>query len=173
MRISRVLGPALIALPLVALAGDSLDAKLGLWEVAFTTSMNGSLIPPSVLDKMPPAQRAKLQADMAKRAAMPPKARIHRSCMTAEDMKMGAFRASDDKEDSHCKTTITAQTRTVQEATVVCTGEEARTSHMRVEMQGRDRVKGSIDSVVQGGGNVTVRFEGKWVSESCAGHEDD
>ncbi len=173
MRISRVLGPVLIALPLAALAGDSLDVKLGLWEVAFSTDVRGSLIPPSVLDKMPPAQRAKLQADLQKRAAMQPMTRIHKSCVSAEDIKKGAFRASDDKEDRHCKTTITAQTYTLQEATVACTGAESRTSHMRVEMQGRDHVKGSIENVVEGGGKVMVQFTGKWLSESCAGHDDE
>jgi hypothetical protein len=60
----------------------------------------------------------------------------------------------------------------LQEATVVCTGEDARTSHMRVEMQGRDHVKGSIENVMERG-KVTVQFTGKWMSESCAGHEDE
>jgi hypothetical protein len=140
--------------------------------VAFSTDMHGSMVPASVLDKMPPAQRAKMQADLQKRAAMQPKVRIHKSCVTAEDIKKGAFRASDDREDRNCKTTITSQTRTLQEATVVCTGEDARTSHMRVEMQGRDHVKGSIENVMERG-KVTVQFTGKWMSESCAGHEDE
>jgi hypothetical protein len=172
MQISRVMGPMMLALPLMALAGDSLDVKLGLWEISYSTDIQGSLIPPSVLEKMPPAQRAKMQAEMQKRAATQPKNHVHKSCVTAEDIKKGAFRASDDKENPQCKTTVTAQSQTLQEATVACTGEESRTSHMRVEMQGRDHVEGRVENVVEGGGKVMVRFSGRWVSESCAGSDD-
>ncbi len=168
MRISSFLGSLLIALPPLALAADSLDVKLGLWEVTYATEMQGSMIPKSVLDKMPPAQRAKMEADMQKRAAGGPEAHVHKSCVTAKDIKEGAFRASEDKGDHSCKTTISAQSSTLQEATVTCGGKEPRTSHIKVQSQGRERMTGSIENTMERG-KITVKLSGKWIGESCTG----
>lgn len=163
MRMRTGLGSLLLAAPLLAMAGDSLDVKLGLWEVSTTADVQGMMIPPEALKKMPPERRAQLLAAMKQNAG--PHAHAGRSCITAEDIRQGAFRAEDDK-DPGCKTKITAQTRTLQEANVVCTGEEARTSHIKIQALDREHVKGTIDNTTENG-KVSVQITGKWVRATC------
>ncbi len=43
---------------------DSLDVKPGAWDMSITTLTSGSLIPPNLLAKMPPEQRAKFEQSM-------------------------------------------------------------------------------------------------------------
>ena len=69
---------------LFALA-DSLDVKPGAWDMSITTLTRGSLIPPNLLAKMPPEQRAKFEQSMQARSGKP---MTHNSkeCVTQEDL---------------------------------------------------------------------------------------
>lgn len=161
-------GFALLGVPLLALAADSLDVKLGLWETSIVTDAQGITVPKGVLDKLPPDRRAKVMAEMKKNEGR--RTITTKSCVTAEDIRKGAFRAEEDKESS-CKTTITAQTRSVQEATVVCTGEEPRTSHIKIQATDREHMTGTIDNTTEHG-KFHMQMSGKWVGASCAGADD-
>lgn len=165
MRMPGFWGSMLLLAPVVALGGDSMDVKLGLWEISTSTDVQGMTIPPKVLDKMSPEQRARLTATMQKHAGAS-KPHLAHSCVTAEDLKHGAFRAAEDKDERNCKTRITAQTRTLQEATVVCTGEESRTTRMKIEVIDRDHIKGTIENTTENG-KTTVQLTGKWVRATC------
>jgi hypothetical protein len=168
MRTRIGLGAALLAVPLLGLAADSLDVKLGLWEVSIVTDAQGISMPKGVLDKLPPDRRAKFMAEMKKNEGR--RTTVDKSCVTAEDIRQGAFRAEEDK-DPACKTKITAQTRTLQEATVVCTGEEPRTSHIKIQATDREHITGTVDNTTEHG-KLHVQMSGKWIGASCAGVDD-
>ena len=152
--------------------GVGLDVKPGLWEISTTTDMQGNMIPQAQLDRMPPEQRARVAAMMAKRAAAGPKSFVHKSCVTVEELQRGAFRADDDKSDASCKYVVLKQTPTAQEGKMTCTGDDAHSADMSVAAADREHVKGVI-RVESGHGKNTVQFSGRWLGASCAGAKDD
>ena len=115
---------------------DGLDVKTGLWEMTYTTEVRGTLMPKAVLDKMTPEQRARFAAAQQKQDAEGPKTSTEKTCVTEQDLREGAFHSGEDKEDSNCKYTPGIRTSTVQEETMVCTGEVARHGTFRVESIG-------------------------------------
>jgi hypothetical protein len=56
-----------VAMPLYALA-DSLNAKVGAWEITTTSLMTGMPVPPEALAGMPPEQRARIEKAMRARS---------------------------------------------------------------------------------------------------------
>ena len=152
-------------------ASDSLDVKTGLWEMTYTTSTEGTLIPQSALDKLPPEQRAKVAAAVKERSAKGPRTFVEKTCVTAADLSQGAFRSDQDK-DSNCKFTTGAHTSSVQEETVVCAGEDARRGNFKVEALGRDRIKAAYNGEAQSG-KISMQMTGRWLSASCAGADDE
>ena len=97
-----------------ARAGDRLDVKTGHWEMTVLTQVSGNLIPKSVLDQMPPAQRAKVEQAMAARAAAKPLPKTLQTCVTDDDLQKGL---SGVEPDPDCKKTVISQTATHQEMT--------------------------------------------------------
>ena len=151
-------------------AADGLDVKTGLWEMTYTTEVRGTFIPKAALDNMTPEQRARFAAAQQKQDAQGPKTTTEKTCVTEEDLREGAFRFKEGKEDSNCNYTPGIKTSTVQEETMVCTGEDARHGTFKVESIGRDRIKG----LYTGGGdsgNLSLQFSGKWLGTSCGGAE--
>jgi len=157
---------------MVALAAEGLDVKLGLWQMTVTTDARGTFMPKEGTANLTPEQRAKLAAALQKQAAMGPQTITEKSCVTAKDLKDGAFRPEEDKSNRNCKWVIKAQTRTLQEGTLTCTGAEPRSSTMRVEAVGRDRIKGSFNGTAQNS-KFSMQITGKWLSASCAGADDE
>jgi hypothetical protein len=152
------------AAPMLALAADSMDVRPGLWQMSMTVQSQGSMIPQSALDQMPKERRDQVMAQMAARAG--PHTTTSKSCVTAEEIRKGAF--SDIGADDHgnCKLTITSGTKTLQEGTQVCTGDSPRTSHIRMEMLGREQLKGTMETATPNG-KVTVQMAGKWMAATC------
>ena len=172
MIIRRLLLATLMAVPTVALSAEGLDVKTGLWEMTYTSDVQGSFVPQATLDKMTPAQKAQVAAAAKKQAAQGPRSWTEKTCVTAKDIKSGAFRPSDDQDDPDCRMTMKTQTRTVQEVATACSGAEARHAEMRIEALGRDRIKGTL-TADSNGGKMTMQLSGRWLSDSCAGADDD
>jgi hypothetical protein len=149
-----------------ASAGTGLDIKTGLWTVTMTSDVQGSLIPAAALARMPPAQRAKVEASMKARSAQGPSSHTTQSCVTPRDLEQGAFRADDDDKDSKCVYKITSQSATTQEASMICTGEERRTGKVKFDALGREHVKGEIHMVGENG-QVNVQLDAKWQGAKC------
>jgi Spy/CpxP family protein refolding chaperone len=144
---------------------DSLDLKLGLWETTFTTQVSGMLVPEAELQKMPPAQRERMEAMMKKQQADGPKTRTTKTCLTKE--KLGrAFENSEADAEKNCKRTIKVATPSKQEATIACTGERPQTREWRMEATSRESAKGNV-KVVSGNGSVTMSFTARWVASGC------
>lgn len=157
-----------------AWAADGLDVRLGLWEMSITTAQRGTpQLPDSSLKNMTPEQRAKLQAALQKNAAAGPRTFTTRTCVRAEDLKNGSLKVGgDEDEESQCRYQVTAQSKTLQEATANCASDPPRTSKMRVAATDREHMSGTIDTVA-GTGQASVKFSAKWLNTSCAGADDE
>src|SRR5262249_998162 len=98
----------------------TLDVKTGLWEttsVGETTGMPP--IPPEVLAKMTPEQRAQMQASMAAAMGNASKPQVMKSCITEKSLERGLAMNSDAQQ--HCQRTIVNSTSRMIDAHVVCT----------------------------------------------------
>jgi hypothetical protein len=99
---------ALLALCSFSLwAGDKiqpLDIKPGLWEFTSTNLVTGlPAMPPDVLAKMTPEQRAKIEAAMGARSGGVPRTITHKVCITREKLdKQTAF----NDEHKNCTDTV-------------------------------------------------------------------
>ena len=164
---------AVLALAAIGIAAaDGLDVRTGLWEMTITIDARGTFMPKAALDKLTPEQRAKVAESLKQQAAQGPRTSSEKTCVTAQDLKEGAFQNQEDKEEGSCKYTPGTRTSTVQEGTMVCAGENARTGTFRVEAVGRDRIKGSYNGS-GAGSRFSMQLSGKWLSASCAGADDD
>jgi hypothetical protein len=155
------LGAALLA-TLPARAADGQDIQVGLWEMTMTTTRSGvPALPPSVLAKMSPEQRARVQSQAKKEAAAGPQTGVYKTCVTTQDLKDGAFRADAEDEDEDCTQKVVSQTKTLQQATLSCGGESPRNTTMRVEARDREHVKGSIEGSA-GQSPFTAQINARW-----------
>jgi Protein of unknown function (DUF3617) len=152
-------------------AADSitpLNVKEGLWEMTVTHSMSGMPappnIPPDVLAKMPPEQRARVEAAMKGG----PSTDVRKECITKEKLeKHSAF--SNNRGD--CTRTVVNSTGSKLEVKIHC--EEKQTSTdgtLVVETVGSDRVKGTMQAVTNANGhtmNMNFTFSSKYLGPAC------
>ena len=152
----------------IAHGASGLSVKVGLWEVSYTIKTEGSMMPKSALEAMPPDRRAKVEAAMKQQAAAPPRTHTSKTCITNKDLQQGAFDADP---DGDCKRTLVSQTATHQEVKFVCTEDgETRTGHMTVDAKSDSSMQGVIE-IVTANGKVNTQMSGKWLGASCAGVE--
>ena len=81
------------ALPLTVRA-ETLNIKTGAWEVTVSTATAGMMIPKDALAKMPPEQRARIEAMMSARDGKV-NTRTRRSCVTQQDLARGELTAKE------------------------------------------------------------------------------
>src|ERR1035441_6170576 len=84
---TRILLVVSFLAPLAGWAADPvpMDIKLGLWESTITTQMSGMpALPPELLSKLTPEQRAKMEAAMGRGGASPKTTTRH--CVTKETL---------------------------------------------------------------------------------------
>ena len=163
---------ALIVLSsLILWAADNitpLNVKEGLWEVTSTHSMTGMPampnIPPEALAKMPPEQRARVEAMMKGGASTD----VRKECVTKEKLeKRSAF--SDNRGD--CTRTVVHSTGSKLELKFHCEERQASTDGTLVlEALGSDNVKGTMHSVTNTHGqtmNMDFTFSSKYLGPAC------
>jgi hypothetical protein len=149
-----------------------LDVKQGQWETTSSMQMSGmpaATIPPDILAKMPPEQRAKVEAMMAARAGKPT---ARTSCMTKE--KMHEAWNTGQEALKTCTTTVLTSTGSKQEMRVECNRNGMKTSGtIKVEALDSEHIKGTVqmmsdDPSKSGPGmNMSYTFTSKWVGEAC------
>ncbi|HEV1287940.1 MAG TPA: DUF3617 domain-containing protein [Bryobacteraceae bacterium] len=136
-----------------------LNLKPGLWETTTVQERSGMpSIPPETLARMPPEQRARIEAMTAGKAA--PTTR--QSCRLENDLKP----FTDDNTQS-CKQTIVTSTSTKQEVKMEC---EKGTANVTVEAKDSEHVNGLV--VMHMGANgrtmdMKITITAKWISSSC------
>lgn len=170
--IRRTVVPAVfaaLALPAAfSLQAASLNAKTGAWEITTSSVTNGITMPPEVLAKMPPEQRAKIEKSMQARDG---KVRTHvtKSCVTKEELDQDRMLKSDEDQDGRqCNKTLVSKSssKIVMERT--CTGPRPSKSTMVVEAKSPETMVSTIDMVQGTGAKVHVEIHGRWLGASCA-----
>src|SRR5208337_3517018 len=122
-----------------------LNVREGLWEVTVTRSMTGMpatpTIPPETLAKMPPEQRARIEAMMKGGSSTD----VRKECVTKEKLeKHSAFSAN----RGDCTRTVVNSTGSKLEVKFHC--EEKQSSSdgtLAMEALGSDNAKGTMHSV--------------------------
>jgi hypothetical protein len=169
MNIKAAFGIALLACS-TGWTADSitpLDVKLGQWETTSTTNTTGIAtgIPPEVLDKMPPDQRAKIEERI--KASQGPHTTVTQTCLKKEDLdKTLNFGAK----DTACTRSIVSSSRGKQEIHIECTRNGSKqTGTLRIEAAGSENIKGSLELAMSGRGamNISSTFSGKWLGATC------
>jgi uncharacterized protein DUF3617 len=146
-----------------------LDVKLGLWETTLTTETSGMPpIPPEMLAKMTPEQKAKMEAMMKQRQAEGPKTQSIKKCMTKEDLNKTTFMG---KDDPQCTKTVITSTSHKLEGKMECTyGGGKQSGTFLVETADSGNVKGETHMVMSGGANTMTansHFTSKWLGAAC------
>ena len=168
----RLMAVTVVCSPVVSLAAERLNVKLGLWEITSVTQFSGVVpLPKELTDKMTPEQRSKMAADMKAEAAKGPTRETSRDCITEKDLQQ-PFSSTNAKD---CKQTLVNTTRTSQEARFVCEGETKGSGVLKVSTPTPDTMYGVIDlRMGQGADPFVIKgtLSGRWLSEDC-GEEGD
>jgi hypothetical protein len=168
---SNVLLALLVLCSFSLQAGDNiqpLDVKLGLWEITTTVAMTGmpamANLPPDVLAKMPPEQRAKMQAAMAGT----PTTTVRKVCVTKEKMEKNTAFNEDRK---NCTHTVVSSSSSKLDMKMQCTEQDTTMNGtIHVEALNSENVKGSVRMAMTGAGrnlNSSSDFTSRYLGSAC------
>jgi Protein of unknown function (DUF3617) len=148
----------------------NMDVALGLWEVTAQGAISGAPpIPDSVLARLTPEQRARMQ-EMLGQGAQP---RKYKSCMTPDKLGKG-FENDPGAEAAHqCTTTVTTNTATEYQAEKQCKTDNGMSYGARIHfnLAGRHQAQGTVDVLItQATGKVTTMhhtIDAQWLAADC------
>jgi hypothetical protein len=146
-----------------------LDVKTGLWEVTTITNLSGQIpIPPDVLEKLTPEQRARFQERMNAKAMQPSKPIVSRNCLTKEQLDKGYSFTENRKS---CTPTLVSSTKSKVEVRLECVENDVKIdAKVQFEAIDSENVRGQTQSVATGGDhtmNSSSTFAAKWLGSSC------
>ena len=160
-----------IVLSLGLLAADKtqqpLNLKLGLWQMTYTSDRSGVVsIPPELLARLTPEQRARTEARLKARAAQGPHIDIKRFCLTQEKLDKAIFEENGNKS---CQRTIVASSSKMLQYRQECAAADAkRTIEGRMEALDPETVRGSLKANLAGGNTPSATdLLGKWIGADC------
>jgi len=142
----------------------ALNVKEGLWEITTTRSMSGMpAMPPEALAKLPPEQRARIEA------AMNGGPDVRKECITKEKLeKHSAF----SNNRGNCTRTVVSSTGRKLEVKIHC--EEKQTSSdgtFVLEAVSSDSTKGTMHMVTNSSGDhamtMDFTFSSKYLGPTC------
>jgi hypothetical protein len=159
--------------PLAGWAVDPvpMDVKLGLWETTLTNQTDiSSMVPPELLAKLTPEQRAQMEASMQGRGGA--RTSTTKRCVTKDTMNEALASAStDNMKKMNCTRTFVTSTSTKQVIHMECTSGTNKTSgDVQAEVIDRENTKGSMVMTVGGGGrggNMKMAWTSKWLGADC------
>ncbi|MGO9827683.1 MAG: DUF3617 domain-containing protein [Terriglobales bacterium] len=150
-----------------------LDVKQGLWEVSTTHSMKGmptaqmGNIPPDVLAKMSPDQRAKIEAMMSGK----PSTDVRKECITKEKLEKRLAFTKNRGERGECSRTVVSSTGRKLELKIHCVDNDTTSDGTAVmEAISSDTVKGTMHFVTKTSENaITMDFttSSKYLGPAC------
>jgi hypothetical protein len=153
-------------------AAETLNVKLGLWEITSLTETRGMPpLPKELLDKLTPEQRRKMEADIKADQAKGPDKDTDRECITQKDLER-PFETSNAKE---CKQTIVTTTRTSQEVRIVCTGGVPGSGLLKVSTPTPEKMTGLLDLKLGAGPeamSIKAQLQGRWLGSDCGDEAD-
>jgi hypothetical protein len=162
MRAIVYAGVAAAGLVAVAARADSpaLNVKTGLWEM--TLHVTGLTIPEEQLARLPPEQRAKVQAMLGEAA----QAHTVKTCLTQEKLARGVF--GPDASHPECKRSVTGNTGNAFDMQVECTlADGAVSSTMHVEAPDPQTMKGKTVMTRANQPPMTSTVDGRWLAADC------
>ena len=172
VRMSSMLAIATLTLPALGHSAETLNVKLGLWEITSSTETRGMPpLPKDLLDKLSPEQRRKMEADIKAEQAKGPDKDTDRECVTREDIER-PFESANTKE---CTQTIVTTTRTSQEVRIVCTGGIPGSGVLKIATPTPEKMSGSLDlKLGEGAQAMTIKaqLQGRWLGSDCGDDAD-
>lgn len=140
----------------------TLNVRPGLWEMTVSDAGGGPPpIPPDVLARLTPEQRAKFATAMATRTGP----HVFKSCVTEKSLQRGF-----DTGDSNCTRTVVSSNTSTMEGRVECTNPRSRMiGTFRFEAAGPTTMDGAINLTINGPHTMTMKrvIRGKWVGADC------
>jgi hypothetical protein len=155
--------------PLSAVAADRFAARTGAWEMTTSSATQGSPVPAAALAKMPPAQRARLEATMNARAGKVT-SHTNKTCITQQDIDKSEI--VKDEADAHCTRKVISRTATSLVIEQSCPAPEAHSARMNMQFPTPTSMSGTIDMTRDDGFKVHITLNGRWLGPSCAGIDD-
>lgn len=151
------------------IAADALDVKTGLWETTIVSETSGRPpIPPELLAKLTPEQRARMEERMKANQAGGPSTHISKSCITQEKLSKALTLGAD---TGSCSRRIISSSPNKQEYQFDCAqGDRKQTGTVRIEATSRESIQGSVEFTFSGNGNTMTsksKLTGKWISSDC------
>jgi hypothetical protein len=144
----------------------ALDVKPGQWETTTTGGMTGMpAIPPDVLNRLTPEQRAKMESAMGAHGAKP---MVNTSCMTKEKLQQ-AWNTGQQSMKS-CTMTVTTSSSSKQEIHMECNQNSQKMSGtVKVETVDSEHIRGSMEMTAAGDHPMSMNFSftSKWLGDAC------
>ena len=160
-----------IALIASAARAASFDVKTGAWESTVTSTTTGMAIPPDMLSKLPPDQRAKIEEAMRARSGQPHTIK-RKYCVTQKDLDED--RLMQEESGSQCSRKVLSKSSTRLELEQTCgAAPHAMTMHVSVQATSSESVTLTVDGQMQGGSKSHTEGKSRWLSASCTGIEKD
>ena len=152
-------------------ADEPLDIRPGLWEITLTLhAIDVPPIPPAVLGKLTPDERARIETKAKELAADGPRASVKRSCLDQTDLQ-GSFMLAFGGGSQGCQPAVTNASRTGQEIRVDCGKDSGRGGGtVRVEAPDPEHVKVSSRWSASDGArilNMSSTATLKWLGAAC------
>jgi hypothetical protein len=164
---SMTIAAICIGVPALSHSAETLNVKLGLWEITSVTQTHGMPpLPKELLSKLTPEQRRKMETDLKAEQAKGPDTDTDRECITPKDIER-PFESANTKE---CKQTIVTTTRTSQEVRIVCTGGMPGSGLLKISTSHPEKMTGSLKLKLGEGTEamtIDARLQGRWLSGDC------
>ena len=166
-----VLAVAVCCTAVWLIAADVFNVKTGLWETTTVSETSGRPpIPPEVLAKLTPEQRAQMEQRMKASQAAGPRTSTSKTCVTQEDLAKALTMGTD---TGSCTRRIISSSANKQEFQFDCAqGGYKQTGTVRIEATSRESMQGSVEFTMSGNGNTMTnksKLTGKWLSSDCGG----
>jgi len=143
-----------------------LDVKTGLWETSMTHANSGAPpIPADLLAKLPPEQRARIEASMKAGGSG---TTTTKTCITQEKLqKQDAF--GDNRKE--CTHTVVTSSSSGFEMKIHCAEKEMSSDGtIKIEALSSENIKGVVHMVSSGGGNtmnVDMTLTSRYLGPAC------
>jgi hypothetical protein len=149
-----------------------LNVKTGLWQSTSTITVTGSLgLPPEVLAKMTPEQKARYEAAAQAQAGGHSSTYTDKSCLTQKDLTTDPFvQKGSDRDNIHCQGTLLSSTSTDIVLQETCSGEATVNYIMKIHASDSEHTTGTGTGTATIGGhtmNSSVKFDAKWIGAAC------
>lgn len=165
----QLLGLMLLAGAACAADFISLNVRPGTWETSMTTQMSGlPALPPEVLAKMTPEQKAMMESRLKARESQGPKTTVRTQCIRKEDLtKAMNFTGV----SASCKEDVTGSSTSKQEVHFECNSNGMKSvGTVRIETIDPEHVK--VSAEINSGEaphamKVSTSGTAKWVADAC------